>query len=40
MHKKAVKVKKEKGLFRALVLTTRNPDEFVRMIKESMEGGE
>lgn len=38
MHKKAVKIEKENGYFRALFLTTRDPDVFVRMVKESMEG--
>jgi hypothetical protein len=36
MHKKAVKIEKENGFFKALVLTTRNPDEFVKMIKMSI----
>ncbi len=34
MHKKAVKIEKENGFFKTLVLTTRNPDEFVRMVRE------
>ena len=36
MHKKAVKIEKENGFFKALVLTTRDPDEFVRIVKERM----
>lgn len=37
MHKKAVKIEKENGFFRTLVLTTMNPDEFVRMVREEMK---
>jgi hypothetical protein len=37
MHKKAVKIEKEHGFFKALVLTTRNPDEFVKIVRESMK---
>ena len=39
MHKKAVKIEKENGFFRTLVLTVRDPDKFVRMVKERMKGG-
>lgn len=37
MHKKAVRVEKESGFFRALLLTTKNPDEFVRIVRERMK---
>ncbi len=37
MHKKAVKVEKENGFFKALVLTTRNPDEFLKIVRERMK---
>lgn len=37
MHKKAVKIEKEKGFFKALVLTSRDPDEFVMIVKERMK---
>ncbi len=37
MHKKAVKIEKENGFFKALVLTTRNPDEFVKIVRERIE---
>ncbi|MFZ3385014.1 MAG: hypothetical protein WA144_13925 [Candidatus Methanoperedens sp.] len=37
MHKKAVKIEKENGFFKALVLTTRNPDEFVKIVRERMK---
>lgn len=37
MHKKAVKIEKENGFFKTLVLTIRNPDEFVRMVREEMK---
>jgi len=36
MHKKAVNIEKENGFFKALVLTTRDPDKFARMVKERM----
>lgn len=36
MHKKAVKIEKENGLFRALLLTTRDPDGFVKIVREGM----
>ena len=36
MHKKAVKIEKENGFFKALVLTTRNPDEFVKKVRGRM----
>lgn len=39
MHKKAIKIEKENGFFRVLLLTTRDPDGFVRLVKESMDGG-
>lgn len=37
MHKKAVVVEKKKGVFRRLVLTTQNPDDFVGRLKETMK---
>jgi hypothetical protein len=37
MHKKSVKIEKENGFFKAFVLTTRNPDKFVRMVREGMK---
>ncbi|MCX9082577.1 MAG: hypothetical protein OIN83_10315 [Candidatus Methanoperedens sp.] len=36
MHKKAVKIEKENGFFRALVLTARDPDEFVSKVKKTL----
>jgi hypothetical protein len=36
MHKKAVKIEKENGFFKVLVLTTRNPDEFVKKVRGRM----
>ena len=36
MHKKAVKIEKENGFFKALVLTARNPDEFVKKVRGRM----
>lgn len=38
MHKKAVKIEKENGFFRTLVLTARDPDEFVRKVKKTLRG--
>ncbi len=37
MHKKAVKIEKENGFFRVLLLTTRYPDNFVKIVKEGMK---
>ena len=37
MHKKAVVIEKKKGVFRRLVLTTQNPDDFVGRLKEAMK---
>lgn len=37
MHKRSVKIEKENGLFKALVLTTRNPDEFVTIVRKGMK---
>ncbi len=37
MHKKAVKIEKENGFYKALVLTTRDPDEFVKIVREGMK---
>jgi len=34
MHKKSVKIEKENGFFKAaLVLTTENPDEFIKIVR-------
>lgn len=37
MHKRAVLIEKEKGFFRKLILTTQNPEEFIKKLKEKME---
>jgi cytochrome c biogenesis protein CcdA len=37
MHKRSVKIEKENGFFKVLVLTTRNPDEFVKIVKKRMK---
>jgi hypothetical protein len=37
MHKKAVKIEKENGFFRVLLLTTRDPDGFVEVVREGMK---
>lgn len=37
MHKKAVKIEKENGFFRVLLLTTRDPDGFVKIVREMMK---
>lgn len=37
MHKKAVKIEKENGFFRTLVLTARDPDGFVKIVREGMK---
>jgi len=37
MHKKSVKIEKENGFFKALVLTTRNPDEFIKIVRGRMK---
>ncbi len=37
MRKSAVEIEKKSGFFRRLVLTTRNPEEFVKMVKENLE---
>ncbi len=36
MHKRAVLIEKEKGFFRKLILTTQNPEEFIKKLKEEM----
>jgi hypothetical protein len=36
MRKSAVLIEKEKGVFRKLILTTRNPEEFIKKLKEGM----
>jgi hypothetical protein len=33
MHKSALEIEKKNGVFRALVLTTRDPEKFVEMLK-------
>lgn len=37
MRKCAVEIEKKSGFFRRLVLTTRNPEEFVKMVKENLD---
>lgn len=37
MRKRAVVIEKKRGFFRKLVLTTRNPEEFVKMVKGKLE---
>lgn len=37
MHKQAVVIDKKSGVFRRLILTTQNPDEFAGMVKEKMK---
>ncbi|MCX9084813.1 MAG: hypothetical protein OIN87_08465 [Candidatus Methanoperedens sp.] len=37
MRKSAVLIEKEKGFFRKLILTTQNPEEFIKKLKEEME---
>jgi hypothetical protein len=37
MRKSAVVIEKEKGIFRKLILTTQNPEEFIKKLKEEME---
>jgi hypothetical protein len=34
MRKSAVVIEKEKGFFRKLILTTRNPEEFIKRLEE------
>lgn len=36
MHKKAVVIEKKSGVFRRLILTTQNPNEFAGRLKETM----
>ncbi|HMB45738.1 MAG TPA: hypothetical protein VKL21_07945 [Candidatus Methanoperedens sp.] len=36
MRKRAVLIEKEKGFFRKLILTTQNPEEFIKKLKEGM----
>ena len=36
MRKSAVLIGKEKGFFRKLILTTQNPEEFIKRLKEEM----
>jgi len=37
MRKSAVLIEKKRGFFRKLILTTQNPEEFNKKIKEEME---
>jgi len=37
MRKSAVVIEKQKGLFRKLILTTQNPEDFIKKLKEEME---
>ena len=37
MRKSAVLIEKEKGFFRKLILTTQNPEEFIKILNEEME---
>lgn len=37
MRKRAVVIEKKRGFFRKLVLTTRNPEEFVKMVKGKLK---
>jgi hypothetical protein len=36
MRKSAVLIEKEKGFFRKLILTTQNPDDFIKKLNEGM----
>lgn len=36
MRKSAVLIEKEKGVFRKLILTTQNPEDFIKKLKEGM----
>ncbi len=36
MRKSAVSIEKKKGFFRKLILTTQNPEEFIKRLKEEM----
>ncbi len=36
MRKRAVLIEKNKGFFRELILTTQNPEEFIKRLKEEM----
>jgi hypothetical protein len=42
MRKSAVLIEKNRGSFRKLILTTQNPDEFIKILKKEMkrESGE
>lgn len=37
MRKSAVLIEKKKGFFRKLILTTQNPEEFIKKLKEEMK---
>lgn len=34
MHKSAVAIEKKNGIFRMLIMTTQNPEEFVKLVTE------
>lgn len=36
VHKRAVAIEKRKGIFRTLILTTQDPEEFIKKLKEEM----
>ncbi len=36
MRKSAVLIEKKRGFFRKLILTTQNPDDFIKKLKEGM----
>lgn len=36
MRKSAVEIERKRGFFRRLVLTTRNPEEFAKMVRERL----
>jgi hypothetical protein len=37
MRKSAVLIEKKRGFFRKLILTTQNPEEFIKKLKEEMK---
>ncbi|MGB8216347.1 MAG: hypothetical protein WCE94_03505 [Candidatus Methanoperedens sp.] len=37
MRKSAVSIEKKKGFFRKLILTTQNPEDFIKRLKEEIE---
>jgi hypothetical protein len=36
MRKSAVSIEKKKGFFRKLILTTQNPEDFIKRLKEEI----